>query len=84
MLNLCLQKVERRRFRTFPLGISPKVNAIAQLKFELGYSDVTVQHISNFSQWFQEFIYNANNFKTDQYFLQANSWFHVSDDNYYL
>ena len=28
---------------TFPKGISPKVNVIARLKFELAYNDFTVQ-----------------------------------------
>ena len=31
---------------TFPKGISPKVNAIARLKFELAYNESVVQHFS--------------------------------------
>ena len=29
----------------FPLGISPKVNVIARLKFELGYDHVAVHYV---------------------------------------
>ena len=34
---------------TFPKGISPKVNVLAQLEFELTYYDVAVQHISHYA-----------------------------------
>ena len=34
---------------TFPKGICPKVNVIAQLEFELGYYDSTVQHFSYYT-----------------------------------
>ena len=30
---------------TFPKGICPKVNVIAQLEFELNYKEVVVQHV---------------------------------------
>ena len=33
-------------FNTLPKDISPKMNSIAQLKFELGYDDVAVQHVN--------------------------------------
>ena len=33
---------------TFPIGISPKVNVVAGLEFELAYYDVTVQHFSHY------------------------------------
>ena len=33
---------------TFPKGISPKVNAIAQLEFELVYEDVEVQGVTHY------------------------------------
>ena len=36
--------------RTFPTGISLKVNAIVQLEFEPAYYDVTVQHFIH-SPW---------------------------------
>ena len=36
--------------RTFPEGISPKVNAIARVKFELSYYNVTVEHVSHYSK----------------------------------
>ena len=32
---------------TFPKGISPKMNAIARLKFELANYDITVQHVNH-------------------------------------
>ena len=35
-----------RELITFLLGISPKVNAIVLLQFELAYYDLTVQHVS--------------------------------------
>ena len=35
------------KIHTFPKGISPKVNVIALLEFELAYYDVAVQHISH-------------------------------------
>ena len=31
------------------MGISPKVNAIGRLKFELAYYDVTVEHINHYA-----------------------------------
>ena len=34
---------------TFPKGISPKVNVIVRLKFELTYNGVTVQHVSHYT-----------------------------------
>ena len=34
-------------FHTFPKGISPKVNVIVQLEFELTHYNVLVQHISH-------------------------------------
>ena len=34
--------------QAFPEGISPKVNAVAQLEFEFAYYDVTVQHVSHY------------------------------------
>ena len=34
---------------TFPKGISPKVNVIVQLEFELAYYDVAVQHVSHYA-----------------------------------
>ena len=35
--------------RTFSMGISSKVNVIAQLEFELVYNDVAVQHFSHYA-----------------------------------
>ena len=35
-------------FIPFPRGISPKVNAIARLEFELSYHDVTGERISHY------------------------------------
>ena len=35
---------EGKKISTFPEGISPKVNAIARVKFELAYSDDEEQH----------------------------------------
>ena len=35
------------RNRTFTMGISPKVNEIAVLEFELVYYDVAAQHVSH-------------------------------------
>ena len=34
---------------TFPKGISPKVNVIAWLEFELAYYDVKVQHVNHYA-----------------------------------
>ena len=34
---------------TVPKSIIPEVNVIARLEFELGYNDVTVQHISHYT-----------------------------------
>ena len=34
---------------TFPKGISPKVNVIARLEFELAYYDVVVQYVSHYA-----------------------------------
>ena len=36
-------------FSNFPKDISPKVNVIAQLEFELTYYNVTVQHFSHYA-----------------------------------
>ena len=38
-----------KRVPTFPNGISPKVNVIVQLEFELACYDVAVQHISHYT-----------------------------------
>ena len=35
------------RVQAFLKGISPKVNVIGRLEFELAYSDITVQYVSN-------------------------------------
>ena len=34
---------------SFPKGISPKVNAIAQPEFKLAYYDVAIQHIIHYA-----------------------------------
>ena len=34
---------------TVPKGISPKVNVIARLDFELVYDNVSVQHVSHYT-----------------------------------
>ena len=34
---------------TFFKGISPKVNVIARLEFELAYYDIIVQHVSHYA-----------------------------------
>ena len=37
------------RFHAFRKDISPKVNVIAQLEFELAYYDVTAKHVSRYA-----------------------------------
>ena len=53
MLNTSLEKdssgATHKKIHTSPKGISPKVNVIAQLEFELAYSNVTIQHISHYA-----------------------------------
>ena len=34
---------------TFPKGISPKINVIVLLEFELTYYDIAVQHITHYA-----------------------------------
>ena len=34
---------------TFPEGVSPEVNVIARLEFELAYNDIGVQYISYYA-----------------------------------
>ena len=41
--------MEDKVFHSFPNGISPKVNVIARLEFELAYYVVTVQHFSHYT-----------------------------------
>ena len=36
-----------KRLYTFPKGISPQVNVIARLEFELTYYNITVQNINH-------------------------------------
>ena len=36
-------------FLIFPKGISPKVNVILWLVFELAYHNVTIQHVSHYT-----------------------------------
>ena len=36
-------------FMPFPKGVSPKINAVARLKFELAYYDVALQKVSNYA-----------------------------------
>ena len=36
---------------TFPKGICPKVNVIAQLKVELAYYDSAVQRFNHYTSW---------------------------------
>ena len=36
-----------KRLYTFPEGINPKVNLVAQLKFEFAYFKAAVQHFSH-------------------------------------
>ena len=48
-----------KRVHAFPLGISPKVNTIAQLEFELAYSDVEIHHVSYYSTWTSPKFYRA-------------------------
>ena len=38
-----------REFNIFPKGISPKVNVIAQLEFELIYLEAAVQHFNHYT-----------------------------------
>ena len=38
---------EDKEVYTFPKGLSPKVNMIAPLEFELAYHDIAVQHVSH-------------------------------------
>ena len=41
--------VEIKEVYIFPMGNSPKVNAITWLKFELAYDDVSVQDFSHYT-----------------------------------
>ena len=49
--NICgtIQLIVRwdKEVHTFPNGISPKVNVMVRLEFELIYYDVTVQQVNN-------------------------------------
>ena len=38
-----------KRVHSFHGGISPKMNVIARLEIELAYYDVTVQHVSHYT-----------------------------------
>ena len=40
---------EDKGVHTFPKVISPKVNVIGQLEFELAYNDVTVQDVNHYT-----------------------------------
>ena len=40
---------ENKGVHTFPKGICPKVNVIAQLEFELIYNDSTVHHFNHYT-----------------------------------
>ena len=40
---------EDRGLRTFPLGISPKLNVIERLKFKLVYNDSAVLHVNHYA-----------------------------------
>ena len=44
--------------RTFPLGISLKVNALVQLEFELVYDDIAVQHVNHYALLFLIYVQN--------------------------
>ena len=44
--------MQDKGFHTFPKGISPKVNIMAWLEFELAYYNYAVQHFNH---------YNTNN-----------------------
>ena len=46
--QLCyITQIEVKGVHSLPKGISPKVNVISRIEFELAYSDVTVQHVSH-------------------------------------
>ena len=40
----------KRELAPFP-WVSPKVNVIARLEFELAYYNVTIQHVSHYTTW---------------------------------
>ena len=46
---MVIPKLEIKRSHTFPKSISPKVNVIARLEFELSNYYVAVQHISHYA-----------------------------------
>ena len=48
---------EDKRVYTFPKGISPKVNVIAQLEFELAYFEAAVQRYSHYAIRVNRVIY---------------------------
>ena len=57
--------MEGSGFHFFSKGISPKVNVVAGLVFELGYEDVTVQHISH-----EAYIFGFDEFKNQKQFVR--------------
>ena len=44
-------RLSKNRVHTFPKGISPKVNVIAWLEFELAYFEAVVKHFNNYITW---------------------------------
>ena len=48
LFNPLLEKKEE--FHTFPKGISPKMDVVARLEFELAYNEVTVKHVNPLPQ----------------------------------
>ena len=47
LINPSLEGI--RKVIPFPKGVSPKVNVIARLEFELAYYDVTIQNVSHYT-----------------------------------
>ena len=42
-----MHRSEYKEVHTFPKGVSIKVNAMAQLVFELAYNNITIQDVSH-------------------------------------
>ena len=52
---------DNKRVHTFPKGISPKMNAIAQLEFELAFFEAADQHFSHYTTGTQTRTENRSN-----------------------
>ena len=66
------KKLNNTNFHTPPEGISPKVNVIVPLKFELTYYDIAVEYVSHYTTG------SPGTTRWKLFMLDRDTWYHIT------